>query len=401
MTQLAAAALIAEHLARLERLPPGVFASPKHPALAFTAACPPASGEVSNTTILIDSPNVRGWCRSVYFCESGLIELIYTAMTSAKRAMLFEVAIRISNLLRPLAELRRLWPLLQRQFDDAAFAWQAIVSVGSKSDRALGNYYRVQFQDRSVYVYRETHLANLWQVMEKLKARAAVLAGGKPVVVQNDGEELVAAKLDPANYYVHVKAVEQHFTAEERRQRMTVFEQNHDVRRFYFDLPFSKMAQSSIEHCWLKRTIFVLPQPIPYLNSRVHIPPENIQKLEYSPIEYCCQNLQLQVDRIDDAVQKSQLEGDYRSLQPLIQGSLIVQVNEGPQKMAEVFLAGATENQHTMNLRAIFRLFLEANRKAVEAHESFATKNPVYTALQEELDAGLKRLRVALQPFLK
>jgi hypothetical protein len=299
--------------------------------------------------------------------------------------------------LRPIAEFRHLWQLLQSQFAIGSMAWTAITALGSKSDRALGNYYRVQFQDRSVFVYRETQLANMWQVMEKLKARGAVLSDGKPVMVQNDGEELDFTKLDPANYYIHVKAVEQHFTAEERRRRMTVFEQNHDVSRFYFDLPFSKTAQSSIEHCWLKRTILTLPHPIPHLNSRVAIPPENIQKLEYSPIEYCCQNLQLQVDRIDDAV----IRNDYRALQPLLQGSLVVQVNEGPQKMAEVFLAGAAENEHTMNLRAIFRLFLETNRKAVDAHDVYAKKNPIYYPLQEELDSGLKRLRVALQPFLK
>jgi hypothetical protein len=318
-------------------------------------------------------------------------------MDRCKRALLWELLTKIHALLLPLAESRRLWSVVVNGFTLGVMSWSAIVSMGSKSDRALGNYYRVQFQDRSVYIYRETQLANLWQVMEKLKARGSVISGGKPVIVVNEGEELDFTKLDPSNYYVHVKAVEQYFTADERRNRVTVFEQNHGVTRFYFDLPYSKSAQQSIEHCWLKRTIFTLPSAMPHLNSRIAIPPENIKKLEYSPIEYCCQSLQLQVDRIDEAVARA----DYKALQPLLQGSLIVQVNEGPKKMAEVFLAGAAENEHTMNLRTIFRLFLESNRRAVDAHEGFAAKNSVYYPLQEELDAGLKRLRVALQPFLK
>jgi hypothetical protein len=147
----------------------------------------------------------------------------------------------------------------------------------------------------------------------------------------------------------------------------------------------------------LKRTILTLPHSVPYLNSRIQVPLENIEKVEYSPIEYCCQNLQLQVDRINEAIARE----DYRALQPLLQGSLVVQVNEGPQKMAEVFLAGAAENQHTMNLRSIFRVFLETNRRGVVAHGLYAQKNPVYNTLQEVLDSGLKRLRTALQPFLK
>jgi hypothetical protein len=203
--------------------------------------------------------------------------------------------------------------------------------------------------------------------------------------------------LDPKNYYVHVKAVEQYFTPDERSTRMTVFEQNHNVNRFYFDLPYSKSAQSSIEHCWLKRTIFELPHPMPYIVSRVKIPLENITKLEFSPIEYCCQTLQQQVDKINEAASR----GDFHSLQPLIQGSLLVQVNEGPKKMAEVFLAGATEDKHTVNLREIFRKFLDANTNAVTRHLEHAKKNPVYKVLQEELEVGLNRLRSTLQPFLK
>jgi hypothetical protein len=69
--------------------------------------------------------------------------------------------------------------------------------------------------------------------------------------------------------------------------------------------------------------------------------------------------------------------------------------------MAEVFLAGATENQHTMNLRVIFRNFIDANTNAVTRHLEHARKNPVYKVLQEELEVGLNRLRSTLQPFLR
>jgi hypothetical protein len=136
---------------------------------------------------------------------------------------------------------------------------------------------------------------------------------------------------------------------------------------------------------------------MPYVVSRVLIPPENIDRQEYSPIEYSCQNLQQQVDRINEAASRE----DFYSLQPLIQGSLLVQVNEGPKKMAEVFLSGGREDQHTLMLRTIFRHFLEANSKAVQLHAAWAKTNPIYALLQEELESGLNRLRSTLQPFLK
>jgi hypothetical protein len=397
VSQLTAAASIADYLAAIGNLPKGVFSDPIHPANSFTEACPNAYEEAvreSNRQCV----KLFRYCSPSIFSEFALIQLLQLAMTTCKRAMLWELSLKLHSLLCPLAEERHLWAVLEMQYLNSSVAWGAILAMGSKTDRVLGNYYRVQFQNGGYFIYRETQLANMWEVIGKLKGRGAVFAQGREVVVINNGEELDPTTFEPDKFHIHVKAVLPYFTPEERKSRMTFFEQNHNVNKFYFDLPFSKSAQSSIEHCWLKRTIFVLPHAIPYLNSRVKVPAENIQRLEYSPIEYCCQSLQHQVDLIQDAV----IREDWRALQPLLQGSLITQVNEGPMKMAEVFLTGATENDHTKNLRQIFRLFLETNAAALEKHaRRFVSSNPIYIQLQEELDLGLKRLGSALQPFLK
>jgi flagellar motor component MotA len=92
-----------------------------------------------------------------------------------------------------------------------------------------------------------------------------------------------------------------------------------------------------------------------------------------------------------------------KALQPLIQGSLVTQVNEGPKKIAEVFLGRGS--QHDPNgvaeLRQLFREFLETSQKALELHETYAQENPVYRLLQESLVDGLNRLTSAVQPYLK
>jgi hypothetical protein len=247
-----------------------------------------------------------------------------------------------------------------------------------------------------VFIYRETKLANLWTVNEKMRVRAAVVAGGRTVKVENEGDGLDASKADPAIYRVHVKAVEAYFTAAERKNRVTAFEQNHNVTQFFYDLPVYEGGRS-FEHCGLKRVIFTLPNPMPYVNSRVKIPPEAIGVEKYSPIQRCCQELRKQVERISEAAALA----DYQSLQALLQGSLITQVNEGPKSMAEVFLTGGTENTDTMELRRIFRKFLKANSRGVQVHQGYLIEHPVHQTLQDELEAGLNRLRSALQPFLK
>ena len=123
-------------------------------------------------------------------------------------------------------------------------------------------------------------------------------------------------------------------------------------------MPFSKEAHSSIEHCWLKRFIIELPHAMPYIESRVQYAKDNTRTELFSPIEFCCENLSKQVTLIEHATRKK----EFKALQPLLQGSLLVQINEGPKKMAEVFLTGGEETEHTAALRRIFRAFLSANR---------------------------------------
>jgi hypothetical protein len=187
-------------------------------------------------------------------------------------------------------------------------------------------------------------------------------------------------------------------------------------------VPFSKSAQASIESCWLIMTVFMLPHPMPSIVKRVEIPPDHIERFEFSPIQYSCQNLRGQVERKEECLKTLkrhekgftqpteaalvEIKGVFAELQPLLQGSLLTQVNEGPMKIAEVFLGRGeakeeSEAQHREELRTIFRAFLDALQRAVAVHEEYAQLNPVYMTLQEKLADGLTIVTSALQQSLK
>lgn len=395
ISQLTACAIVAEYLKVLEKVP-DVFHNNQHPANLFKICTPSAGLEVCPESILSDLPKIPGFCSSHYFTQCGMIYLILLSFDTCKRYMFYELSTKVHSLLRPIAQPSNLWKILEKHYHNGSFSWQALEQFATK-DREFSNYYRVEFQDNGTYIYRESSFANLWQVSEKLKEKAKYYSQGKPVVILNDGDGLATAKIEADKYYVHVKAVEQYFTNQEKSERITAFDQNYNVLKFYFDIPYSKDAQQSIEYLMLKRTIYTINHPIPYIVSRVQVPPENIEKILFSPIEFSCESLQKQVDKINDAANN----GNYVALQPLIQGSLLTQVNEGPKRMAEVFLTGATENEFTLRLRKIFREFLKVNSEAVKLHGEWVVKNPAFMTLQEELELGLNRLTSTLQPFLK
>ena len=337
---------------------------------------------------------INGYCTSKYFTPFGLSVLLEMAVESAKRGSMYELINQIHSVLIPLAEEKGLWLTLKQIYLSGSGAWGVINELSTGSDRDFGVYYRVQFEDQGEYIYREIDFANLWTVNEEMKRAAKPYAKGKEIVVQNDGEEI--HDKEPGKYYIHVKSVQPYFTADEKKQRGTPFEQNENISKFHFDIPVSKASQESISNCWLKRYIFELKEPMPTLETRVSLNVSDKHSIMYSPIEFCCENLSKQVQMIESATKRK----NYQALQPLIHGSLLVQVNEGPKKMAEVFLTGGEETEHTAELRRIFRRFLKVNEHAVQVHSEFVKQNPVYSSLQDELELGLARLKSSLQPYL-
>ena len=322
------------------------------------------------------------------------------AIDACKRAKFFELSSRIQSLLSPIAAHRKLWQFLKNYYTTGVFSWQIISNLTTSNDRNLGNYYRIQFYDgkcKHNYIYRETNFSNLWQVSKRLQKSSEFYAKGLNVVVVNEGEEINIDKTEPGNYYIHVRSVAPYFEPNEIKKRITVFEQNHNISKFYYDIPFSKDSQSSIRNCWLNRTIYTIPYPMPYIIKRVEIPSENIKKETYTPIQYSNYNIRKQIYALEEAISRK----DCICLQPLLQGSLLVQVNEGPKRIAEIFLSDEEENEDKQELRNTFRLFLKVNSIAVKMHSNYVIKNPIYAVLQEELESALNRITSALQPYLK
>jgi hypothetical protein len=423
MAQLTAAALVAEYLTRLGRIPryfPGESAADH-----FRIVCPSADSERCPPEVLTDLPRIHGFCTGKYFSEYGLVNLLLCAMNNCKRAALYELRTKIHVLLSPIAEHRRLWRLLQTHFHDGSFSWQVISQQAASADRALGQYYMVRFRGEkcgsATFIYRETGFTRLADVNNRFRESMKFFARDKPIEVTNEGDQ-IPDDLPPGHYYILVKAVSPYFTAEERKRRKTVFEQHHELTRFFYDRPFSKSSQSSIESCWLIRTVFTLPHPMPYIVKRVEIPADHIEKFEFSPIQHACQDLRSQVEKMEECLNTLQLHEKsfteptasglaeigrvFAALQPMLQGSLLTQVNEGAMKIAEVFLGrdeakGGDDAEYREELRGIFRGFLDVMQRGVAAHEKWAQIKPVYLALQEKLEDGLTTVTSALQPYLK
>ena len=127
---------------------------------------------------------------------------------------------------------------------------------------------------------------------------------------------------------------------------------------------------------------------------------------DFAPIKVAYKQLYDRCAQIQAAISQS----NFRQIQQLLHGSLLVMVNEGPSRMAEVFLSenGNYElegdpskmEKYQKKLRNAFRLFLKVNEEALKLHFDYVESNPMFVPLQNELESGYTSLHDKLYKYI-
>ena len=404
VTKIVQCALLAEYLTPLE-LMPKVFA-PEHPALSFTRLTPVAATVIATDEVLKDFPVVPGFCDSPIFCEAGIVSILYEIADFCQSEQLFEIINQTIHVFVPLFEYHQMYEELQSLFAKCQDYYQFLDSTPKLGERLMGKYYRVCFfgecfksDNGKMYIYRETKLTNLFTLTNRFEATyGKLLPPGKLEIIKESGA-VDTRLLEPDKGYIQITFVNPTFDKKEANLRQTSFEINSHVKKFSFETPFmkgSKKLQGSVENQWLRRTFLNIRNEMPSVTKRVELLPEDIVNVEYEPIRVSCRQLKERLTAYELAIQTKSIS----QIQPLLNGSLCVQVNEGPTKMAEVFLGGNLKTKYTEKMRAVFKKFLELNKVALEIHREASNNNPNFAALQEQMDIGYESLSKKLAPYL-
>jgi hypothetical protein len=206
--------------------------------------------------------------------------------------------------------------------------------------------------------------------------------------------------LKPDVNYIQLTFVEPYFPKKDKWARETSYDMTHRIKTFYFDTPFTKgsdKAQGSLDQQWIRRTLMTVEHTMPFIVKFAPVLPQNITVKEFIPIRVTYRMLRDRVAMLNRAITASA----YSQIQQLLHGSLLVQVNEGPSKMAEVFLAGQdVDARYAEKLRSAFRKFLVVNKEGLRVHAKWVSENTAFKPLQDELEAGYESLEEKLSKFL-
>lgn len=395
-----AAALVAEYLSMLEDhsyLPVG---SVNFQNISSNVL------EESATSDDILSPDEDGICSGRYFTESGLVGLLEQAADLFSRAGQHEIVNEVYKIVLPILEAHRDFRKLSLTHDKLKSAFESITQKGHK--RMFGTYFRVGFYgskfgdlNKQEFIYKEPTITKLPEISHRLEAFYGQCFGENAVVVIKDSIPVDERKLDPNKAYIQITFVEPYFDEYEKKDRVTHFEKNYNLRRFMYTTPFTLdgRPRGDLREQYKRKTILTTIHAFPYIKTRINV----IQKEEFTltPIEVAIEDMQKKT--LELAVATSQEPPDVKMLQMVLQGSVGATVNQGPLEVAQVFLAEIPEDpklfRHHNKLRLCFKEFIMRCGEAVEKNKRLIASDQ--KEYHQELKKNYGKLKENLRPMIE
>lgn len=404
MTKIITAALVQQYLSALDRWEAKMVP-------VFGLVCPSVQEE-------IDMPHVSALmtlkgevCQANVFSSEGFAELIKQAIEMLKTAGHLELAVAAYRMLLPIYQMSEDYRMQQICHGDLYTLTGQLNDETQMKQRIFSNYYRVSIYgkllgsdlDGQTFIYREPPMCKLAQFRDRLVSQyAKVVGGAENVIVLPNAQAINSAELDEKKCYLQIANVELFLTAEQQTERATPFKQHFGANRFVMEQPFSsggggsKAHAQTIENQWLRRTIYTTPREFPFPSKRVLV--ANSEDQELAPIEYAEALISKKVQQL--RAEMSVATPNLKTLQLILQGTLLTQVNAGAGAIIQAFLSNEAAERYSKEQRdKLADITIEFDRSllfAVKLNKKFMEPTADQTLLQEELEKGHQRFHAML-----
>jgi hypothetical protein len=353
------------------------------------------------------APTINCYCDTQYFSFFSLTVLMKNLLQYSIEARKgFEQVFELVDIMWPIYEQERYLKANFMFFSLEMAVARNRADIPADTDRLFGHYFRVAFfgaqfdwRNGKTVIYREKNLTHLYELTTRLQNEFKALFG-TPIELIKESGKIDPGGLDPKLNYVQLTFMEPYFPKKEQWTKVSSYDLMHRIKTFYFDTPFTKgsdQAQGSLDQQWIRRTLMTVERTMPSIVKFAEVLPENINEREFMPVRVTYRMLSDRVKMLETPIAAV----DYRQIQQLLHGSLLVQGNEGPSKMAEVFLSGGdVDARYAEKLRNTFRQFLAVNKQGLRTHAKWVNENIAFRPLQEELESGYANLADKLSQYL-
>nr|CAD7402776.1 unnamed protein product [Timema poppensis] len=365
------AALVAEYLHMLEdqpQLPVG--------AVGLEMVSPNVLEESAVSDDVL-SPEEEGVCLGNYFTESGLVGLLEQAASAFHSAgmKLHEAFARIEQL---------------------------------QGKRVFGTYFRVGFYGTKFgdlngeeFIYKEPTLTKLPEIFSRLENFYAERFGSENVVIIKDSNVVDLSNLDYEKAYIQITYVEPYFESYESRHRITYFERNFNIKKFFYATPFTPngRAHGELYEQHKRKTILTTANHFPYVKTRIQV--VHRKQIVLTPIEVAIEDIEKKTIELAHATQQE--PPDPKILQMVLQGCIGTTVNQGPMEIAVVFLSDLSDHQKSPTkfqnkLRLCFKDFSKKCFDALRKNKNLIGQDQ--RDYQRELERNHQKFTGQLLPLI-
>jgi len=343
------------------------------------------------------------------FSKSGLVTAVRVSISFLRNAELFEYAALLYDVLLPVFRSTREFNNLSQAHRQLDAIWQDMWQRGN--DRIFGKYYRVGFYsprfgelDGKEFVYKLPKLTHLYELSGRLKEFYGKTLSGCEVVVMPDSGAVDRSTLDPLKAYLQITSVAPYFDEAELSERDTDFLRNTNLSRFVYDTPFTKgeggaSQTENVDEQWKRRTILTTEVAFPHMVTR--IPVRARDDMVLSPIDVGIEEVSKRIISLRGEIDKKPPE--LKSLQLLLQGSVLIMVNAGVLEFARRFFGKPEPWSYAklMLLGEKLRQFLKACSDALDLNREHSDGSPQAQNYDKELRVGYAQLYEEMTAYLE
>eukprot|EP01126_Amoeba_proteus_P053728 TRINITY_DN6568_c0_g1_i4.p1 TRINITY_DN6568_c0_g1~~TRINITY_DN6568_c0_g1_i4.p1 ORF type:complete len:639 (-),score=124.51 TRINITY_DN6568_c0_g1_i4:96-2012(-) len=331
----------------------------------------------SGSTIELLSPNLS---------EIGYFTFLDEALTAFEKVQGYELALAVTKLLYDYnLSLGRYSQLGELGTKITNWGKKAATIIQAES-RMFYNFYRVGFYgkrfgmefNQKQYIYCVPPSERLGDLTARLLADYSLDLDYEIKTLPNKPiEELV---LDSEGHYlqiISVDALPPQCLMHGFKKEFTTFEKQFGTREFGIQVPFNPDGgppSDDVEKQWKIRTIFSIGRAFPATQSRFLVIETRTEIVE--PIDSAIDLLSSRIDTIKKEL--GQIPPNTKTLQIVLQGSIMLQVNVGPIGICKVFLNKASEYdpKKIAKLRAVLEEFLKKCKFALAFNKSLLSEQP-------------------------
>eukprot|EP01155_Anaeramoeba_flamelloides_P018180 Anaeramoba_flamelloidesa569396_161.p1 GENE.a569396_161~~a569396_161.p1 ORF type:complete len:698 (+),score=204.63 a569396_161:169-2262(+) len=339
------------------------------------------------------------------FSEEGLVECLETAIDYLRRAQYFEMSSEIFQILFQIHKFRRDYISISQSYNWLKKDYDVLIKEMFDFPRNFGHYYRIGFygekfgeNDKAEFIYKFKEEVMIFDLKSIFEKKFQYLNKNNNLIFL-DSKIPSNFKFEKQKCYILLTTVYPYFSEEESKKRITTFEKKNIVNQFYYEEHYTlskKQNSESVKDSCVKKTILTTKYYFPYMKTRLKV--INKEIIDFSPIQVAIEDIKKK--NLQFEIEFNKFEPRINTLQSILLGTLLTQVNVGPLEYVKAFLKRPKDfnSLHLKELQATFSQFIYWIHKAMNLH-SYKVGN-VQSELQEKLEEAFIAFKNKVIPWI-